>query len=43
MAGAWLNEGRMRPYFARVRFDAIGVLIDERDGLVRLDHLEGAF
>jgi putative endonuclease len=42
IAGAWFNEHR-RPFFERVRFDAIGVLIDDRDSLVRLDHLEGAF
>jgi putative endonuclease len=43
LAGAWLREGRERPYFATLRFDAIGVVIDAGGGLVRLDHLEGAF
>jgi putative endonuclease len=43
IAGLWFNERRGAPRFERVRFDAIGVLIDERDALVRLDHLEGAF
>ncbi len=43
IAGLWFNERRGRPRFERVRFDAIGVLVDDRDGLVRLDHLEGAF
>ncbi len=43
IAGLWFNERRGAPFFERVRFDAIGVLIDDRDGLVRLDHLEDAF
>jgi putative endonuclease len=43
IAGLWFNERRGAPFFERVRFDAIGVLIDDNDGLVRLDHLEGAF
>ena len=42
LSGVWFNE-RSRPFFERVRFDAIGVLVDEADGLVRLDHLEDAF
>ncbi len=41
LAVAWLAEqSRLRA--AELRFDAIGVLLDERDRLVRLDHLEGA-
>ena len=44
MAGIWFaRAGRARPYFAEVRFDAIGVIVDEAGGLVRLDHLEKAF
>ena len=43
MASAWLNEIRDRPFFTTIRFDAVGVLVDEDDRLVRLDHLEGAF
>ena len=42
MSGVWFNE-RARPCFERVRFDAIGVLVDRDDGLVRLDHVENAF
>ena len=42
MSGIWFNE-RRRPFFERIRFDAIGVLVDDRDELVRLDHIEGAF
>jgi putative endonuclease len=43
MAQAWLHDVRNRPYFAEIRFDAVGVLIDAQDKLVRLDHLKGAF
>jgi putative endonuclease len=43
IAGLWFSERRGAPFFERIRFDAIGVLIDDDDGLVRLDHLEGAF
>ncbi|HKH16518.1 MAG TPA: YraN family protein [Solirubrobacteraceae bacterium] len=42
IAGLWFSE-RRGPFFERVRFDAIGVLVDDRDALVRLDHLEHAF
>jgi putative endonuclease len=43
MASVWLNDVRDRPFFAGLRFDAVGVVVDEHDALVRLDHLEGAF
>ena len=43
IAGLWLRDRRGAERFERLRFDAIGILIDERDGLVRLDHLEDAF
>ena len=43
MGAAWLVEVKERPFGAEVRFDAVGVLLDDDDGLVRLDHLEGAF
>ena len=43
MAAAWLNEVTDRPRYAELRFDAVGVTLDERDELVRLDHLQGAF
>jgi putative endonuclease len=43
MASAWLAETDERPRSAEVRFDAIGVVIDARGRLVRLDHLEAAF
>jgi putative endonuclease len=43
LAGAWFSEPRERPYFARIRCDAIGIVLDDRDKLVRLDHLNAAF
>ncbi len=43
MAAAWLNEVTDRPFGADLRFDAVGVTVDDRGGLVRLDHLEAAF
>ena len=43
MASVWLSEVQDRPYFSSLRFDAVGVLVDDHGALVRLDHLEGAF
>lgn len=43
MAAIWLAQRPDRPRAANLRFDAIGVLFDARGGLLRLDHLEGAF
>ena len=43
MGMAFLLEVMDRPHTPDLRFDAIGVLIDGRGQLVRLDHLEGAF
>src|SRR5689334_23315754 len=43
MAAAWLTEVVDRPFGAALRFDAVGVLLDGRGELVRLDHLEAAF
>jgi putative endonuclease len=43
MAAAWLLQPSDRPWHDDLRFDAVGVLVDRDDGLVRLDHLQGAF
>jgi putative endonuclease len=43
MAAAWLNDVRDRPWAADLRFDAVGVTLDARGELLRLDHLEHAF
>src|SRR5205085_9170535 len=39
MAIAYLAETADRPPAPQIRFDAIGVVIDTRDRLARLDHL----
>jgi putative endonuclease len=44
LAAAWLrSSGRSLPFAEEIRFDAIGVLLDGRGAVVRLDHLEGAW
>jgi putative endonuclease len=44
LAVAWLsNEGTARPTARTIRFDAVGVIVDATDRLVRLDHLEAAW
>jgi putative endonuclease len=43
MAAAYLAEVDERPRASELRFDAVGVVIDPRGRLVRLDHLEAAF
>jgi putative endonuclease len=49
LAAAWLQRGcsevgaRSRPTAHTIRFDGVGVIVDEADRLVRLDHLEGAW
>jgi len=43
MARAYLNDTADRPRVALLRFDAIGIAIDARGRLTRLEHLEDAF
>jgi putative endonuclease len=44
VAVAWLSdEGTARPTARTIRFDAVGVIVDATDRLVRLDHLEAAW
>jgi putative endonuclease len=44
LAREWLAQrGAEAPWRPELRFDAVGVELDERGRLVRLDHLEGAF
>jgi len=44
LAVAWLSdEKRVRPSARSIRFDAVGVTVDGRDRLVRIDHVEGAW
>jgi putative endonuclease len=44
LACAWLYENtRTRPRAHTIRFDAVGVIVDGSDRLLRLDHIEGAW
>jgi putative endonuclease len=43
MAAAWLSTTKDRPRFAELRFDAVGITLDDRGQLVRLDHMQAAF
>jgi putative endonuclease len=44
LAAAWLSErSHDRPSAHEIRFDAVGVIVDAHDRLLRLDHLEGAW
>jgi putative endonuclease len=44
LATAWLaDEKHVRPTAHTIRFDAIGVVVDSKDRLMRLDHIEGAW
>jgi putative endonuclease len=44
LAQAWLYEtAAVRPRASTIRFDAIGVVIDGQDCLLRLDHIEAAW
>jgi putative endonuclease len=44
LAAAWLYEEKhIRPTAHTIRFDAVGVILDTKDRLLRLDHIEGAW
>lgn len=43
MASAFLASEHPRPRVAGLRCDAIGVIVDIRGRLIRLDHVENAF
>lgn len=44
LARAWLSDARHeRPTACTIRFDAVGVILDARGQLVRLDHVEAAW
>lgn len=44
LATAWLtDEKHIRPTAHTIRFDAIGVMLDGKNRLLRLDHVEGAW
>jgi putative endonuclease len=41
LVAAWLTEVEDRPSAGEIRVDAIGIVLDSRHRLVRLDHVEG--
>jgi putative endonuclease len=44
LACAWLaDRAQRRPHACKLRFDAVGVVVDGRGRLISLEHLEGAF
>lgn len=44
LAAAWLqSDAHDRPGVRTIRFDAIGVVVDQDGRLVHLEHLEGAW
>jgi len=43
LATAWISERRDLPYYAGIRFDAVGVTFDRAGRVVDVEHLEGAF
>jgi putative endonuclease len=43
LATAWMGERRDAPYYAEIRFDAVGVTFDGAGRPVDVEHIEGAF
>lgn len=43
LATAWMSEHRDAPYYAEIRFDAIGVTFDRADRAIDVEHIRGAF
>jgi len=44
LAAVWLyDKQHVRPSAHTIRFDAIGVILDTKDQLISLDHVEGAW
>jgi putative endonuclease len=43
LATAWMGERREAPYYAEIRFDAVGVTFDRTDHAVDVEHIRGAF
>ena len=43
LATAWLGERRGLPYYAEIRFDAVGVSFDHAGREIDIEHIEGAF
>ncbi|MGE5281928.1 MAG: YraN family protein [Chloroflexota bacterium] len=43
LATAWMSERRDLPYYAAIRFDAVGITFDRSGRVVDVEHIEGAF
>ena len=43
LATAWMGEWRDTPYYAEIRFDAVGVTVDRAGHAVDVEHIHGAF
>jgi putative endonuclease len=43
LATAWLGERRDLPYYAEIRFDAVGVSFNRSGRVTEVEHIEGAF
>jgi putative endonuclease len=43
LAGAWMSERRDAPYYAEIRFDAVGVSFDRAGRATDVEHIRGAF
>jgi len=43
LATAWLGDRRGLPYYAEIRFDAVGVSFDRAGRAVDIEHIESAF
>lgn len=43
LATAWLGERRGLPYYAEIRFDAVGVSFDRAGRAIDIEHIKAAF
>jgi putative endonuclease len=43
LATAWMGRRRNAPYYAEIRFDAVGVTFDRSGHVVDIEHIPGAF
>lgn len=43
LATAWLSERRGLPYYAEIRFDAVGVSFDHAGRAIEVEHIKAAF
>ncbi len=43
LAAAWMADRRNAPYYAEIRFDAVGVSFDRHDQVADVEHIRAAF